>query len=228
MEIRTARPGRLFFLMIALFAVFLLYPVLAPLESGIVVLDLGFSGILVLSVWSVSRNRTLMIIALVLAVPTMTSRWLEYLLPHQGVLLAAEATTIAFYFFVAFELLYNLLKDKEVTLDTIYGAISVYLLLGLAWAAIYSFLELGWPGSLNMGVFAQEYADGTARSHGAYSAYFSFVTLSTLGYGDITPVSPAARTLAMLEAVIGQMYIAVLIARLVGMHISQQQVSRDD
>ena len=87
-------------------------------------------------------------------------------------------------------------------------------------------MELGWPGSLDLGSFAQEYADGSVRSHGAYSAYFSFVTLSTLGYGDITPVSPAARMLATSEAVIGQMYIAVLIARLVGIHISQKQATR--
>lgn len=93
------------------------------------------------------------------------------------------------------------------------GAICVYFMIGLLWALIFSTLELLQPGSFQM-----PQGQGTELSH---FSYYSYVTLTTLGYGDITPISPPARSLALLEAIMGPLYIAVLIARLVGIHIVQ-------
>jgi len=106
-----------------------------------------------------------------------------------------------------------------VSLETIYGAIVVYILIGLMWAFLYSLTEFIHPHSFT---FATE----LALDHKKSLFYFSFVTLTTLGYGDIAPLSGPAKSLAMLEAIAGQMYIAVLIARLVGTHISQGILKR--
>ena len=89
----------------------------------------------------------------------------------------------------------------------------VYLFIGLLWSDIYAILEHLQPGSFS---FAHSQA-GTKLSD---FSYYSFVTLTTLGYGDITPLTSKARAFAMLEAIIGQLYLVVLIARLVGLHIS--------
>jgi voltage-gated potassium channel Kch len=96
--------------------------------------------------------------------------------------------------------------------DHLMAALSAYLLVGVFWGAIYVAVEEGIPGSL--------LAAGSRFPHGmdlSDGIYFSFVTLATLGYGDITPVTPIARGLAVFEAVVGQFYLAVLVARLVGL-----------
>jgi hypothetical protein len=103
-----------------------------------------------------------------------------------------------------------------VTADKIYGALCVYLLIGLTWGFMFLTLEGVQPGSFSLG---QGQPNGIAKDP-ATLVYFSFVTLSTVGYGDITPLSPPARSLAFMEAIIGQIYLAVLVARLVGLHIA--------
>jgi voltage-gated potassium channel len=108
------------------------------------------------------------------------------------------------------------LRGGRITSDKIYAAICVYLLIGYAWTFAYAILDELQPGS---------FAATTEGGPVDYIArvmrlrYFSFATLTTVGYGDIVPRLPAARTLAMLEAITGQFYLAVLVARLVGLHI---------
>ena len=94
----------------------------------------------------------------------------------------------------------------------IMGAICVYFLIGLIWADVFFILETLQPGSFQ--IPPEQVGQATLD-------YFSYVTLTTLGYGDITPISAPARSLSLLEAMMGQLYLAVLIARLVGIHIAQ-------
>ena len=98
-------------------------------------------------------------------------------------------------------------------MNRVVGALCIYLLLGVLWAVLFAFVELVEPTA---------FLDRGREVGGPieHFLYYSFVTLTTLGYGDITPVHPVARTLAYLEAVIGQLYIAVLIAGLVGRHVA--------
>ncbi len=110
-------------------------------------------------------------------------------------------------------------------MDSIFGAICAYLLLGMAWGSLYSVIEVMQPGSFQAtGKMADALTSAEAR--GPVLVYYSFVTMTTVGYGDITPVSPPARTLAWLEAMTGQFYIAVLVAGLVGIRLSQGPVNR--
>src|SRR6202011_2827533 len=108
------------------------------------------------------------------------------------------------------------LHSGRVTSDKIFAPICVYLLLGFVWSYAYALLDDMQPGSI-----ADSPETGRTDDVGRIMQlrYFSFAPLTTLGYGDILPRSSTARTMATLEAVMGQIYLAVLVARLVGLHI---------
>src|SRR5438874_2444175 len=112
-----------------------------------------------------------------------------------------------------------ILVSPQLTLDSVFGAICGYLLLGMAWALLCSVIDSLLPGSFAVSTELAEYAGhGRARIH--LLIYYSFVTLTTVGYGDVTPVTAPARTCAWFEAMSGQFYLAVLVAGLVGALIS--------
>jgi hypothetical protein len=106
--------------------------------------------------------------------------------------------------------------DRSVS-DRIIGAMCVYLLIGLAWASLFETLDFVVPGSLRFPADTAWATPGTLRYR-----YFSFVTLATLGYGDVTPQTALAGTLAALEAVTGQLYIGITVARLVALSLGDR------
>ena len=110
----------------------------------------------------------------------------------------------------------KLYSSREVSGDTIKGAVSVYLLIGLLWTLFYMTVDRFDPGAFSMSVSGEK----------LNLFYYSFVTMTTLGYGDIVPVNRLARNMAVIQAVLGQMYIAILVARLVGLHIVHQLEKR--
>lgn len=115
-------------------------------------------------------------------------------------------------FFISLTIMFlmtNMFRAKKVTPDMIVGGISIYLLVGIMWSLIYILLTTFNEGAVQ---FTGE----------ASMMYFSFTTLTTLGYGDIVPQSELARVLTGLEAVFGQIYLAVFVARLVGLHIASE------
>ena len=108
-----------------------------------------------------------------------------------------------------------LLRSKHVDADLIYGAVGIYLMIGFVFAFAFALLETTIPGSFSG---LQEVISAHATTDPM--VYFSFVTLTTLGYGDISPITSVAMTMSYLEAIIGQLFLAILVARLVGMHIT--------
>ncbi len=143
---------------------------------------------------------------------TLAVRWMAFLTPTRSMEIWAIIWSLAAILVIMSVLLTAVLSTGPVTPNRIQGAISVYLLFGVGWAHAYHLAEIIHPGSFNNN------AVGAISSVSDW-VYFSFVTLSTVGYGDITPVRPIARTLAMAEALTGQLYLAVLIARLVAMEV---------
>jgi hypothetical protein len=129
--------------------------------------------------------------------------------------LAARGCAAAFLAFTVVMIVRSVLTTRDVTWDTIIGALTGYVLMGIVWTQMYSALELAAPRSFAVLHSSLDMRNDPMNSH-AVLEYFSFATLSTVGYGDVTPVSRSARSLAALEAVCGQVYLAVLVAGLVG------------
>lgn len=111
----------------------------------------------------------------------------------------------------------NLLESRKITMDTVLGACCVYLLLGFGWSGIYALIEWGSPGAFDLAATA-----GAPPNRDAIEMellYFSLITMTTVGYGDVTPTLPVARMAAAIEAVLAQLYIAIIIARMVSMEL---------
>ena len=121
---------------------------------------------------------------------------------------------------MAVVVLTQVFREGTITFNRIQGAIAAYLLLGLFWAFVYELVSLQWPAA-----FASASPVGVSPNEDLSSRfiYFSLVTLTTMGYGDITPVHPIARSLATMEALLGQLFPAVLLARLVSMELYHRQ-----
>jgi hypothetical protein len=165
----------------------------------------------------VANNRRQLIIGVVLALPTLAFNMSRELLDIHTSVYLSYLLYVVFFAYIQVFLLRYFLATRTVTADMIFAAMCAYIIVGLAWMFIYACIELRVPGSF---VVAQT---GASPSDMIQFNYFSFVTLTTLGYGDVTPVSDFARSWAMVEAILGQFYLAVVLARIVGLHISAQQ-----
>ena len=143
--------------------------------------------------------------------PLLAVRFLWSTRPHN----IGTFATILFTAVVIAIILDFILKSKPVSREIIYAAILLYLLVALMWAHLYTFLELVDPASLNIDI-------GQANVNLMEFKYYSFVTITTLGYGDIIPVTEVPKDFSVLEAVVGQLYLVVAVAWLVGMHVSSR------
>ena len=119
-----------------------------------------------------------------------------------------------FFAAVAGKIVYSVLKSRRLSLDSIFGAVCGYLLLGLAWALTYDMIYAARPDSFQIAPETLQQIQESGESRHLF-VYYSFVTLTTVGYGDVTPVSTPARTLSWFEAMTGQLYLTVLIAGLI-------------
>lgn len=187
--------------------VFGLPPFVPPGSGRSFAADAAFAVVLLTGVLALSEHglawRLLMAAALV-AIGVVLANWMVPV--ADPVIRVAELVAVLLLVLVV---LGQTFRAGPVTSHRIQGGIAAYLLLGLMWAVAYALVETLHPGSFSGAI-------GVAGGHRAWT-YFSFVTLTTVGYGDILPVSPAARSLAVLEAVTGPLYIAILLARLVSL-----------
>jgi hypothetical protein len=158
----------------------------------------------------------------VLAVLFIAARGIHVGAELPVVLSASEAFFTGAAFLACAATLRSVFRGGVVDAERIYAALSVYLLAGLMFGVAYHAMESVWPGSLRL--TSGELAPASPSL--VTAIYFSFVTLATLGYGDIVPLSPLARAAAMLEAVGAQLYVAVLIARLVSLHTRESDGDR--
>lgn len=179
--------------------------------------DVFFTLLLLSGVAAFSNRRLLKTVVLSVMVATVAARWAGYLLPGAAMSIWDDALTILALSTLAVLVLMRVFQEGPITGYRIQGAITVYLLVGLVWMSAYGLLNQTIPGAFR---FPEGQVSGLRFKHGL--VYFSFVTLTTTGYGDITPVHPLARSLAMAEALVGQLYPAILIARLVSMELASR------
>src|SRR5262245_194102 len=210
-------------LLVALLLLILAYPFVFGESFGPVVFQLTSSAVLIAALWAVSRRRPVLLAGLLLAAPTFIAGWMQNFNERRWLTAVYFVLCVLFLGFTAIVVLRQTLEGPAVTADTIAGAICFYLLVGVIWALIYSLIELTHPESFLDGGRQVD----SAGHHRLFSEmlYLSFVTLSTLGYGDILPVTRQARMLAALEGIIGPLYLAVLIAQLVGRATSRHHPS---
>ncbi len=195
------------------------------LPSGTVArlfLNIFFNFVLVAGLVTVSDNRLHLTVGLLLVIPAIGINWLGKATDNVGLGMLSSGFGSAFLAFLAVMMILFAARSRRVTLNVLFAAVSAYLLMGLAWAEWYAIVDMLQPGALS---FALDPAVSGYEAHVARlneSVYYSFVTMTTLGYGDIAPIAPQARALAMLQAVIGQLYLVVMIARLVALNISHE------
>ena len=141
------------------------------------------------------------------------------------IIMAADAFRLIFLCYVVALVIYRVLADRAVSLDTVAGAACAYMLLGVVWGDLFMLLESWRPGSFHV---PPAWTHGTGRTVRSSLMYFSFATLTTVGYGEIHPNDPAAGSICASEALIGQLYLAIMIARLVGLHTSRTGSAGND
>jgi hypothetical protein len=206
-------------LLLAVLGLLVAYPVLSGPAGSPLLFDGLLTGLILACVWAVFDDRRFRTAGLALAVPAVVGAWTGYALPdlpRRAAGVGLHLSAAVFEVFVVAVLLREVYRAKAISVDAIAGALCGYLLVGVAFGHVYCLVDDALPGSFRG-------AEGlTDRGHQHFRlTYFSFVTLATVGYGDITPVSGPARSLAVVEAVTGQFYLAVLVAALIGKRVSQ-------
>lgn len=206
-------------LLVWLFVYMLIGPFLDTIPSAQLVMAIFLSVVLFSAVYAINRTSRRFSIVLALVAPTLLLLWWS---TFHRVSLAASlslAFLIGFLGFVVFSFARHLFGARRVDANVICAALCLYLIFGLWWGYLFELLELLVPGSFVGGALDQA---ASIREKATSLQYFSFVTLSTLGYGDIVPQTPGAQALCRAEAILGQFFALVLVARLVGIQVAQE------
>lgn len=185
-------------------------------SSGAVIFDLLSTLLLSIGIYSLSEQRHAFWGGVALAVPTVISSVIASLHSDRNWTLALNyGTNLVFFAYITVMMIASMLKEQRISANTLFAGVSCYLLLAFTWANYYGLAQLLYtPAFVSQNVtYTGEFSD---------VLYFSLVTLSTAGYGDILPFAPPVRMSAGFEAIVGQLYLAILIARLVGLHITQR------
>jgi hypothetical protein len=193
---------------------------LPDFNFGDLVADLLFSLIIVSGVLTTFQQRWVRSLAIILAVASVALSWVHYLHPEAGLAILNTVLRLIFLGLLLVVLIIQVFAAGPVSAHRIRGAIVVYLLLGGAWSFLYYLAALTFPGSFHLA------EDLVAVDHAALHrmlTYFSFTTLTTTGIGDISPATPLTRTLAMFEALAGQLYLVITLARLVSLSVVGQK-----
>lgn len=203
---------RFFLLFLFLLSVLILYPYAETSRFSYYALRVLGSAVILVSVYAVSFRRSMLIFALILAVPAFVQ--------HLGVPQPSPSTfvlintVLSFVFdvFVVVVIFRHVFANEQADSETVFGALCVYLLVGFTFASIYGMVAILQPNAF--------YLDPHTSLHTVPNRfdfiYYSYGTMTSLGAAGITPVSPQARSLTVLEAILGVLYLAVLVARLIG------------
>lgn len=195
---------------------FVLPPLAIPTVRRSLLNDITFSLLLVSGMGAVWRHGRLTSRAVAsISLCALTVNWLTRFSPSTGFALWNVGADMVALATVATVVLTKVVRPGTITRHRIMGAVAVYLLIGLTWSNAYEFTQLRHPSAFS--------GAGVGAGQSPSWIYYSFVTLTTMGYGDITPVHPVARSLAIAEALTGQLYIAILISRLVALELSARR-----
>jgi voltage-gated potassium channel len=215
-------------------------PLLGDAGNGLVVFSIAMLTLMRVSLYTIqideliderkilqAKRRRRSIIGWGLAVPAIADRLVVIFAPSHSLYLAGSIIWFLLFAFITWNELRGVLRQKRITRKTISLSISIYLMIGLTWGLFYIVLYEAQPHAFSLGSFGTPNS-GTPTEQQVIPVllYFSLTTLSTIGFGDILPVTLQARYAAVAEGISGQFYLAILVARLVGIYMSQT-ASRD-
>jgi len=213
--------SRFLLLLICLLLQFAIEPILVEKGFAVFGRDLAFGAVLIAGVWSASHHPRLLTLGLLLATPVLFATWVMGPAPGPTRRTLALAFALAFIVFTAANMLVLVLRSKAITTDTILGGICVYMLLGITWALTFSILEILEPQSFGTPAGPLNVASAERVVVVPELLHYSVFVLTSMGPGYVQPLTPVARAWTGIAAITGQLYLAVFIARLVGMHASQ-------
>jgi hypothetical protein len=204
-----------------LFAV-LLYPYLDDSTAGRAALGVVQIAIVLIALYAVRRTPTLTWVGVLLAPPAMVFTVLEAISPtNEAIVLGSAIVHAPFYFFVSYGMIRYLFHDDKVTRDELFATGAAFTVVAWGFAYIYAAVQVIWPGSFTG-------AEGAGNSSWFELLYLSFTTLTSVGLSDVTPVLAHARSWVMIEQVAGVLYIALVVARLVGLGRPRVVVGPDE
>lgn len=194
-------------------------PFLIPYPSLAILAQISLSMALLSAVYAINKRNNQRSIAALLLLPLLTLYWLGYfeivVISH----ISADFLFTIFYALLIYTFTIQIKNANRVTLKVLYATFSLYLIIGLFWGSLYTLLQF-----LDPGAYGGALLESTNNSSHVFN-YFSFVTLTTLGYGDIAPQTAGAGALCQMEAIVGQFFSAVVVAWLVGMFVSSKRHS---
>jgi len=211
--------------LVALVLLIVATPFVQQLEDGRVVEAILMSVVLCTGFVALGSRRRTHGVGLVLVTVALAARWANHAWPERFSAIFFLVPAVAFLLLMMGCLLLFVLRASKVDSEVLCAGISIYLLMGMLWGFLYLLIA-----QLSPAAFAFSTPPGPQSTMTGFTAvYFSFITLTTVGYGDITPVSPVARMLTMMEAMTGTLFVGVLIARLVSLYSAPQPpVSQSD
>jgi len=216
MELRwrpTSQTPRFVLLLAAMFLEILLAPVIYASPVGLAGARTVTGLMLIAALAAIGARRT----AIVLFALVAGAHVLEIVHPQREIQILGAAVRLVFLVYVFLAVIRHVLRERNVTYDTLAGAACGYMLIGMIFGDLLQMTELLQPGSYSI---PASMALGPPRDSRAALLYFSFVTLTTVGYGDVLPTNPGAGGIAVSEGIVGQLYLAVTVARLVGLHLA--------
>lgn len=216
--------GKFFYLFLCQVLFLVLFPYFDQPGLPMILFRLLAAATFVSAVYAVSERRAQWLTALVFAIPAGVLNTLFALHAVPRIVVPTPLFTLLFLAYTAVSLLRAVLRSTAVTPDTLYGALSVYFLLAITWGVGYLLLTNLQPGA----IFMDPARHPNHQMDWSDCIFYSYVTLTTVGYGDMVPITPQARSLSILEAVSGTMYVAVLIARLVGLNAAAKPKADSD
>lgn len=195
--------------------------VLLPFINAMPLLRFALLGqytfVMVYLVFSARHTRNLYLIDMLFVIPALITTWLDGVLQNEYTFVASHMSMVLFFLYLQYLIVIDMIHAHKVDTNTIFGAINIYLVAGLIWAYLYVVLYYFDAHAFHLPAYES--------SHSVLEmfTYYSYTTITTLGYGDIVAQSSQARMLAVIEAVFGQLYLAIVIAKLVSITIRSEK-----
>jgi len=198
----------------------LFFPVLS--FKRVLVKNILFTAIIIFGTFSLDFVKRAQIILIASGTVTIFLNWLDHFFSNHVLNLVSAFSFFCFNLFIVVFMVRHIAKSKKINITIIINSINGYLLIGILGAVLLAMAEILQKFLYHLDTGAINFSGGTAQGFHDF-LYFSFITLTTLGYGDVTPVSAFAKSVTLIIAVTGQLYLTILIAVLVGKCLSRTE-----